>query len=139
LGIRILLASVGFESFDNTILRNLNKGLFVEANLKAVRAMRQLKEEFPHAWAYSRDEGAIHGFIHPTPWDSTETSAAIQSIVDEWNLPSDILPPKSIPLIIHHASGLGDWAREVETRETIQFKRSGPIIGWWQVGDRFTL
>jgi hypothetical protein len=139
MGIRILLSSVGFESFDDRILRNLNKGLGVEDNLKAIRLMRQLKEEFPRNWAYSRDEGAIHGFIHPTPWDSEETSASIERIMIEWNLPSDILPAKSIPLIIHHASGLGDWAREVETREVVQFNRSGSIIGWWQIGDRFTI
>jgi len=138
-GIRILLASVGFESFDDTILRNLHKGLLVKDNLAAVQAMRQLKEEFPDTWAYARGEGAIHGFIHPTPWDSEQTSAAIQHIIQESNLSSDILPSKSIPLIIHHASGLGDWAREVELRENLQFKRSGPVIGWWQIGDRFTI
>lgn len=79
MGIRILLASVGFESFDDWILRNLNKGLSVEHNLEAIRLMRQLKEEFPRNWAYSRDDGAIHGFIHPTPWDSDETSTAIHN------------------------------------------------------------
>lgn len=139
MGIRILLASVGFESFHDGILRNLNKGLRVEDNLKAIRVMRQLKEEFPLNWAYSRDKGALHGFIHPTPWDSEETSTAMESVIKEWDLSCDILPAKSIPLIIHHASGLGDWAREVETREGVQFTRSGSIIGWWQIGDRFTL
>jgi hypothetical protein len=139
MGVRILLSSVGFESFDDRILRNLNKGLCVGDNLKAVPLMRQLKEEFPLHWAYSRDEGALHGFIHPTPWDTEETSAAMERIIKEWNLPSDILPAQSIPLIIHHASGLGDWARKVEAREEVQFKRSGSVIGWWQIGDRFTL
>lgn len=139
MGIRILLASVGFESFDDRILRNLNKGARVEDNLKAIRSMRQLKKEFPQNWAYSRDDGAIHGFIHPTPWDTDETSTAIHNNMTEWDLPSDILPAKSIPLIVHHASGLGDWIRKVETGEGVQFKRSGSIIGWWQIGDRFTL
>ncbi|RLB24990.1 MAG: hypothetical protein DRG73_03035 [Deltaproteobacteria bacterium] len=36
-----------------------------------------------------------------------------------------------LPLIIHHASGLGNWIREIETREGVQFKRYGSIIGWW--------
>jgi len=130
LGVRILLASVGFESFDDMILRNLNKGLNVETNLQAIHLMRQLKEEFPLVWGYSRPEGAIHGFIHPTPWDTEESSANIQRVLSLHKLPPDILPEHSIPLIIHHASGLGNWIREVERREWVQFKRYGSIIGW---------
>ncbi len=52
--ININLASVGFESFDDRILRNLNKGLNVKTNLEAIFLMRQLKEKFPHEWEYSR-------------------------------------------------------------------------------------
>jgi len=131
LGVRILLSSVGFESFDDRILRNLNKGLNVETNLQAIHLMRQLKEEFPLVWGYARSEGAIHGFIHPTPWDTEASSANIQRVLSMHTLPPDILPEHSIPLIIHHASGLGDWIREVEQREGVQFKRYGSIIGWW--------
>ena len=131
LGVRILLSSVGFESFDDRILRNLNKGLNVETNLQAIHLMRQLKEEFPLVWGYARSEGAIHGFIHPTPWDTEASSANIQRVLSVHTLPPDILPEHSIPLIIHHASGLGDWIREVERREGVQFKRYGSIIGWW--------
>ncbi|MBE9522774.1 MAG: hypothetical protein IME95_06240, partial [Proteobacteria bacterium] len=131
LGVRILLSSVGFESFDDRILRNLNKGLNVETNLQAIHLMRQLKEKFPQVWGYARSEGAIHGFIHPTPWDTEESSANIQRVLSLHTLPPDILPEHSIPLIIHHASGLGDWIREVERREGVQFKRYGSIIGWW--------
>ncbi|MBU2497629.1 MAG: hypothetical protein KKE57_01895 [Proteobacteria bacterium] len=138
-GLQILLSSVGFESFDDRILANLNKGLTVETNLKAIGLMRQLKEEFPKVWKYARQDGAIHGFIHPTPWDTAETSASIQGVIGSYALPFDILPDHSIPLIIHHASALGDWIRKVEKREKIQFKREVTVIGWWQVGDRFTL
>jgi len=49
-----------------------------------------------------------------------------------YGLPNDILPPHSTPLIIHHASGLGDWIREIEQREGLWFKRFGSIIGWWE-------
>ena len=49
----ILLSSIGLESFDDRILRNLNKGLNVNINLQAIRLMRQLKEEFPKEWRYS--------------------------------------------------------------------------------------
>ncbi|HUT83654.1 MAG TPA: hypothetical protein VMX95_03310, partial [Thermodesulfobacteriota bacterium] len=131
MGVRILLASVGFESFDDRVLGNLNKGLSVETNLRAINLMRQLKEQYPREWAYSRGEGAIHGFIHPTPWDIEETSTNIQTVINNYGLANDILPDHSTPLIIHHASALGDWIREVEQREGVQFKRYGSIIGWW--------
>ena len=115
--VRILLSSMGFESFDDGILRNLHKGVTVETNLQAVRLMRRLKEEFPFQWAYSRAEGAVHGFIHPTPWDTEETANRIQDTIDRHALYRDVLPEHSIPLIIHHASALGDWIREIERRE----------------------
>ena len=132
MGMCILLSSIGFESFDDRILRNLNKGLNVNINLQAIRLMRQLKEEFPKEWRYSRADGAIHGFIHPTPWDTQEISANTQKTIGAYALPVDILPAHSTPLIIHHGSGLGDWIREVERREKVQYKRFGSVIGWWQ-------
>jgi hypothetical protein len=57
-----------------------------------------------------------------------------------YGLPNDILPRHSIPLIIHHASGLGAWIREIEQREGIRYKRSGSIICWWgePAGNLFT-
>jgi len=131
MGTRILLASIGFESFDNRILNNLNKGLNVEVNLRAIQLMRRLKEEFPDGWGYSRADGAIHGFIHPTPWDTEETWANIQKRIDRYALTADILPDHSIPLIIHHASGLGNWIRGVEKRAGIRFVRLDSIIEWW--------
>ena len=139
LGVRILLGSVGFESFDDRILSNLHKGLDAETNLRAVKLMRKLKDEFPAEWAYARQEGAVHGFIHPTPWDTMETESNNQRMISLYGLLNDILPDRSVPLIIHHASALGDWIREIEEREGIRFKREGTTIGWWQVGDRFLL
>ena len=139
LDVRILLGSMGFESFDDRILSNLHKGLDAETNWRAVRLMRELKNEFPGQWAYARQEGAIHGFIHPTPWDTTETESNNRRAISVYGLLSDILPDRSVPLIIHHASALGDWAREIEKREDIHFKREGSTIGWWQVGDRFII
>ena len=139
LDVRILLGSMGFESFDDRILSNLHKGLDVETNLRAVKLMRELKNEFPHQWAYARHEGSVHGFIHPTPWDTAETESNNSRIIALYGLLNDILPDRSVPLIIHHASALGDWAREIEKREDIQFKREGSTIGWWQVGDRFII
>jgi len=139
MGIRIFLASMGFESFDDTILSNLHKGLDVSTNLRAIRLMRQAKNEFPDQWGYSRQEGAVHGFIHPTPWDTEETEANNREVFNLYGLPFDILPEHSVPLIIHHASALGDWIREIEAREDLRFKREGTVIGWWQVGDQFTI
>jgi hypothetical protein len=134
MGTRILLASIGFESFDDRILNNLNKGLNVEVNLRAIQLMRRLKKEFPDGWGYSRVDGAIHGLIHPTPWDTEETWTNIRGLMERYGLPLDILPDHSIPLIIHHASGLGDWIREVEKKEGCQFGRLGSIIEWWEEG-----
>ena len=139
MGLRLFLGSMGFESFDDTILSNLHKGLDAGVNLPAVRLMRRIKEEFPDHWGYSRKEGAVHGFIHPTPWDSKETEYNNQKNIGLYGLDFDILPKHSVPLIIHHASALGDWIREIEAAEAVQFKREGTIIGWWQVGDRFVL
>jgi radical SAM superfamily enzyme YgiQ (UPF0313 family) len=136
LGIYVLLSSIGFESFDDTILRNLNKGLSVAKNLQAIRLIRQLKEEFPAQLGYSRKAGANHGFIHPTAWDTKETSAQIQKTIYLYGLQNDILPAHSTPLIIHHASGLGHWIREIERREGLRFKRYGSIIGWWETPQR---
>jgi len=136
LGVYILLSSIGFESFDDTILNNLNKGLSVKKNLEAIRQIRQLKEQFPKQLGYSSREGANHGFIHPTPWDTKESAAEIQKNISLYGLLNDILPPHSTPLIIHHASGLGDWIREIERREGLCFKRYGSIIGWWDEPQR---
>ena len=129
---RIILTSIGFESFDDMILRNLNKGVNVETNLKAVNLMRQLKDDFPTHFGYLRNEEGNHGFIHPTPWDNKKTSANIQKVIDLYALAADILPDHSTPLIIHHASALGDWIREIERKEGVSFKRYDSIIGWWE-------
>ena len=131
--VEILLASVGFEAFDDRLLRNFHKGLDVETNLNAIRLMRRLKDEFPMHWRYSRGDGAIHGFIHPTPWDTREAFANTQKNIAIYGLNTDIIPEHSTPLIVHHASCLGDWIREVEERENIRFKRYGSVIGWWEL------
>ena len=132
MGVYVLLSSIGFESFDDTILKNLNKGLSAKKNVEAIRLIRQLKREFPQWLGYATGEGAIHGFIHPTPWDTRETAANIQKAIALYGLQNDILPPHSTPLIIHHASGLGHWIREIEQREAICFKRYSSIVGWWE-------
>lgn len=137
LDIFVLLSSIGFESFDDSILKNLNKGLNAKKNIDAVRQIRQLKKEFPHHLGYSHKEGAVHGFIHPTPWDTKETESHIQKIIYLYGLQNDILPAHSTPLIIHHASGLGHWIREIERREKLSFKRYGSIFGWWETPQRF--
>ncbi|WP_455198793.1 hypothetical protein, partial [Kaarinaea lacus] len=97
--------------------------LNVAKNIEAIRHIRQLKEEFPHQLGYSTADGANHGFIHPTPWDTQKSAAENQKNIVLYGLQNDILPPHSTPLIIHHASGLGDWIRAIEIREGIAFKR----------------
>jgi len=129
--IRIGFASIGFESFSDVLLDNLNKGLSVDTNLAAVDLIRRMKSAFPSELGYLRNEGGNHGFIHPTPWDTPATESAIGRIVAKYDLARDILPDHSTPLIIHHASGLGTWIRTIESRENIRFSRSGSIIAWW--------
>jgi hypothetical protein len=130
-GIFVLLSSIGFESFDDRILRNLNKGQSVADNLQAIRLMRDLKVQFADTFGYSSREGANHGFIHPTAWDTEETAAENQKTISLYGLQNDILPPHSTPLVIHHASALGEWIREIEQREGLQWPRYGSVIGWW--------
>jgi hypothetical protein len=129
--IRILLASIGFESFEDTILKNLNKGLSRQANLDAIKAIRNLKPKFPYHFGYLKEEGANHGFIHPTPWDSPQISYEINKTISMYQLGLDILPNHSTPLIIHHASGLADWIRQIEVKEDLVFERIGTTIAWW--------
>lgn len=131
-GTVIVAASIGFESFDATILRNLNKGLDVQTNLAAVGLLRRLKRDFPDTWGYRRAEGGRHGFIHPTPWDTDRTQANLDAVIARHGLDDDILPDHSIPLIIHHASHLGDWIRAVEKARGVRFGRRGPIVEWWE-------
>jgi len=130
-GLRIVLAAVGFESFDNRILRNLNKGVTVDTNLAAVHLMRQLKNDYPDVFCYLRHEGGNHGFIHPTPWDSPESEARVQNVIAVHNLAEDILPDHSTPLIIHHASALGAWIRAVEGETGLRYPRQNSWIAWW--------
>lgn len=129
--IKLLFSSIGFESFSKKILKNLNKGITVEENLEVVRILRELKQKFPDTFLYKRDEGAVHGFIHPTPWDDEDTQSEIYSIIGAYNLFYDILPYNSTPLIIHHGSSLGDWVREIEKLHNIHFSRNLNIIEWW--------
>lgn len=132
LNVRIVAASVGFESFDDQILRQLHKGTDLKTNLEAVEIMRKLKRFFPLQWFYSRRSGAQHGLIHPTPWDNDEILERVRATVRRYGLEQDILPFQSIPLIIHHASSLGDWIREIEAREHVSFSRYVTAIGWWK-------
>jgi hypothetical protein len=130
-GMRIHISSMGFEAFDDTLLSNFNKGINVETGMKAIRLMRDLKNDYMDVWSYSRTDGAVHGFIHPTPWDSTDTVANTQRNIAIYGLERDILPPHSTPLIIHHSCALADWIREVEDIKGVRYKRHGSIIGWW--------
>ena len=128
----IFLASVGFESFNDVILRNLNKGVTVSSNLNAVRLIRRLKKEFPFQLRYTRDEGGNHGFIHPTPWDSEETLSRNQQVIGKHGLDVDILPYHSTPLIIHHDSALGDWIRAIEAEKGLAYPRMNSWVEWWE-------
>ncbi|MCK5097546.1 MAG: hypothetical protein KAR45_05550 [Desulfobacteraceae bacterium] len=137
--IKILVSSIGFESFDNTILKNLNKGVTAETNIKAVKKMRMLEYKFQNTFTYTRKDGANHGFIHPTPWDNAKTQHNTNTQVARYSLANDILPNHSTPLIIHHASALAEWARHIELEQRIKFSRHGSTIGWWQIDGKIIL
>lgn len=136
--VRIVCVSVGFESFSDTILRNLNKGITLADNLTAIALMRRLKHLFPFQWGYARNEGANHGFIHPTPWDTAPIAAKMEAVIKKHGLEVDILPPHSTPLIIHQGSGLGEWIRRLEKQTGTHFNRNGAIIEWWEKDKRFS-
>ena len=131
MNVRFLMSGVGFEAFADSILRNLNKGYTVDTNIAAVKLMRKFKEESPDNFSYSPPDGAIHGFIYPTPWDTSDTKREMYRNISIYGLDRDILPSTSVPLIIHHACWLADWIRELEMKEGIKLNRDGSLIEWW--------
>jgi hypothetical protein len=129
--IRIMFSSIGFESFSEKILTHFNKGVTVAEIVECVELLRHLKDEFSDTLLYRRDEGATHGFIHPTPWDDSETFPEMDRNIFLHGLFDDILPEHSTPLIIHHGSALGDWLRQIEESTSVTFGREGTWIEWW--------
>ena len=71
--VKIMFASIGFESFSDRLLRIFCKGITFADIVKCVETLRRLKDKFGSDFLYRRDEGANHGFIRPTPWDDGET------------------------------------------------------------------
>jgi hypothetical protein len=129
--VKIMFASIGFESFCDRLLHFLCKGITVADIVKCVETLRHLKDEFGNHLLYRRDEGANHGFIRPTPWDDSETMQEMDRNIFLNRFFEDILPEHSTPLIIHHASYLGDWIRKIELTAGITFRRTGTWIEWW--------
>jgi hypothetical protein len=129
--IRIMFSSIGFESFSDRVLQYFCKGITVEDIVKCVETLRRLKDRFGSHFLYRRDEGANHGFIRPTPWDDSETMQEMDTNIFLHRFFEDILPEHSTPLIIHHASYLGDWIRQIESMTGITFSREGTWIEWW--------
>jgi len=128
---KVMFSSIGFESFCDRLLQYFCKGITVADIVKCVEILRRLKERFGSHFLYRREEGANHGFIRPTPWDDSETLQEIDRNIFLYRLFEDILPEHSTPLIIHHASYLGDWIREIESKTDITFSREGTWIEWW--------
>ncbi len=135
-GIKIMFSSIGFESFCNRLLQYFCKGITVEDIMKCVETLRRLKDRYGSTFLYRRDEGANHSFIRPTPWDDSETMQEMDRNIFLHRLFEDILPEHSTPLIIHHASYLGDWIRQIESMAGITFSREGTWIEWWNPSSR---
>jgi hypothetical protein len=129
--IKLMFSSIGFESFCDRLLQYFCKGITVDDIVKCVETLRRLKDRYGSTFLYRRDEGANHGFIRPTPWDDSETMQETDSNIFLLRLFEDILPEHSTPLIIHHASYLGDWIRQIESTTGITFSREGTWIEWW--------
>ncbi len=130
-GVKIMFASIGFESFSDRLLQYFCKGITLADIVECVETLRRLKDRFGSHFLYRRDEGANHGFIRPTPWDDGETMQEMDRNIFLHRFFEDILPEHSTPLIIHHASHLGDWIREIESTTDITFGRDGTWIEWW--------
>jgi hypothetical protein len=131
LDVKIMFASIGFESFSDRLLQYLCKGITLADIVSCVKTLRRLKDRFGNHLLYRRDEGANHGFIRPTPWDDSEVLMDIDRDIFLYRFYEDILPEHSTPLIIHHASYLGDWIRQIESMTGIIFSRDGTWIEWW--------
>ncbi|MBM4338135.1 MAG: hypothetical protein FJ110_01185 [Deltaproteobacteria bacterium] len=131
LDMKIMFASIGFESFSDRLLQYFCKGITFADIVKCVETLRRLKDRFGSHFLYRRDEGANHGLIRPTPWDDGETMQEMDMNIFLNRFFEDILPEHSTPLIIHHASFLGDWIREIESATGITFGRDGTWIEWW--------
>ena len=129
--VKIMFASIGFESFSDRLLRYFCKGISVTEIVECVETLRRLKDRFGRHFLYRRDEGANHGFIRPTPWDDSETLLEMDRNIFLHRFFEDVLPEHSTPLIIHHASYLGDWIRQIESATGITFSREGTWIEWW--------
>ena len=127
----IMFSSIGFESFCDRLLQYFCKGITVADIVKCVETLRRLKDGFGNHFLYRREEGANHGFIRPTPWDDSETMMEMDRNIFLYRFYEDILPEHSTPLIIHHASYLGDWIRQIESKTHITFTRDGTWIEWW--------
>jgi hypothetical protein len=131
LDVKIMFASIGFETFCDRLLQYFCKGITLADIVKCVETLRRLKDRFKNHLLYRRDEGANHGFIRPTPWDDGEILQEMDSNIFLYRFFEDILPEHSTPLIIHHASYLGDWIRQIESITDIAFSRVGTWIEWW--------
>ncbi len=130
--VKVMFASIGFESFSDRLLQYFCKGITLSDIVTCIETLRRLKERFGDDLLYRRDEGANHGFIRPTPWDDGETVREIDRNIFLYRFFEDILPEHSTPLIIHHASPLGDWIREIESKTEVTFGRDGTWIEWWR-------
>jgi hypothetical protein len=130
--VKIMFASIGFESFSDRLLHYFCKGITLSDIVKCVETLRRLKDRYGNTFLYRREEGAIHGFIRPTPWDEGELLQEIDRNIFLYRFFEDILPEHSTPLIIHHASYLGDWVRQIESQTDFTFRRNGTYIEWWE-------
>ena len=124
--VKIMFASIGFESFSDRLLHYFCKGITVADIVRCVETLRRLKDKFGSHFLYRRDEGANHGFIRPTPWDDGETMQEMDRNIFLHRLFEDILPESQHPA--YHPPCIVPWrldqADRINNRHHVQKGRN---------------
>lgn len=78
--IKTILKCIGFESFSEKDLELYNKGLDPKTNIRAIKLLRDLKEEFGNNIVYRTED---HGFIMFNPYSTLESLEANLEAIDK--------------------------------------------------------
>ncbi len=129
--VKIMFASIGFESFCDRLLQYFCKGITVADIVKCVETLRRLKDRFGTTFSTGEMRGRITVLFAQRHGMMVKRCMEMDRNIFLHRFFEDILPEHSTPLIIHHASYLGDWIRKIESTTDITFGRDGTWIEWW--------
>lgn len=121
-GITLNMSCIGFESFTQNVLRNLNKDTSVEQNMKEIEIMLDLEDNFPN---FNITPGC-HGLIAPTPWHTSDDLAREFALLIEKDWMKRIYGGAIFmrQLRITHTGDLSNWIRYVEENARVTYKRN---------------